>query len=400
MIGQRSDWGSGATIGDEREDARHRRDAGQVLRHGGYDVEMSTTETDPSWDAFVAGTPGGHHVQTSLWGQLKASEDWWPVRVLVRRDGELVAGVQVLIRTVPWVGAVAYAPKGPVIPSASPDVMQVLIDGLDHLASSHRIRHLTVQPANDGGAFVGPLRHAGYRPSDAAVAPVATVQIDVRADPETILARMRKNHRRYVRHGLRQGVEGRVGTEHDLEAFHRLVVATSERQGFEPHPFAHFVRLWHLFRPGGLIQLFISEYRGGMISGQLAIAFGERVIAKNSGWTGQHGSLGPNHVMEWTTLLWAKANGYRYYDLEGIDVRAARLALAGQSQPDHLRRTHSFYKLGFGGEVVMFPGAYVKVPNAALRWGYWTLFPHLGRMRIAKSAINRLRTPMNRVRTR
>ena len=92
-------------------------------------------------------------------------------------------------------------------------------------------------------------RTAGYRPSDAAVAPVATVQIDLRREPDAILADMRKNHRRFVRHGLRQGVEGRVGADEDLEAFHRLVVATSRRQGFEPHPFPHFAELWRVFPP-------------------------------------------------------------------------------------------------------------------------------------------------------
>jgi lipid II:glycine glycyltransferase (peptidoglycan interpeptide bridge formation enzyme) len=394
VLEQQSDRGSRVAGSVERADHPRRRGAdAQVLRHaGGYDVEVSTAGEDAAWDAFVAGTPGGHHVQTSLWGRLKASGDWWPVRILVRRDHDLVAGVQVLVRSLPWVGAVAYAPKGPVVRSASPDLSQVLLDSLDHVASVHRIRHLTVQPANDGHAFVETLLEAGYRPSDAAVAPVATVQIDVRREPEAILAGMRKNHRRYVRHGLRQGVEGRVGTEDDLEAFHRLVVATSRRQGFEPHPFAYFAEMWRLFRPGGHVQLFVSEYRGAMVSGQLAIAFGDRVIAKNSGWNGEHGSLGPNHVMEWTTLQWTKANGYDYYDLEGIDIRAARVALAGESQPEHLRRTHSFYKLGFGGEVVMFPGAHVRVPNAALRWGYWTVFPRLKRMRAVRSAINRLRT--------
>jgi lipid II:glycine glycyltransferase (peptidoglycan interpeptide bridge formation enzyme) len=391
---QQSDRGSKVIGSVERARHRMRRGAdARVLRHScGYDVEVSIADEDATWDAFVAAAPGGHHVQTSLWGKLKASEDWWPVRLLVRRDRDLVAGVQVLMRSLPWVGAIAYAPKGPVARSASPELSQVLLDGLDHVASVYRIRHLTVQPANDGHAFAGRLREAGYRPSDAAVAPVATVQIDVRREPATILAGMRKNHRRYVRHGLRQGVEGRVGTDEDLEAFYRLVIATSRRHGFEPHPFGHFVELWRLFRPRGLVQLFVSEYRGQMVSGQLAIAFGDRVIAKNSGWNGEHGSLGPNHVMEWTTLQWARDNGYHYYDLEGIDVRAARIALAGESQPDQLRRKHSFYKLGFGGEVVMFPGAHVRVPNPVLRWGYWTVFPRLAPKRAVRSAINRLRT--------
>ena len=373
-------------------DQAPRAQAPQLLNDSaGYEVEVSTSDEDAVWDAFLLEAPGGHHVQSSLWGQLKASEGWRPVRILVRRNDELVAGVQVLIRSLPLIGGVAYAPRGPVFGSPSPELRQIMLDQLNDLITVYRVRHLTIQPPDDGQAFEQTLQDAGYRPSAAAVAPVATVQVDLRPEPSEILARMRTNHRRFVRHGLRQGVSGRLGSRDDLEGFYDLVLATSGRHGFEPYPFDHFVRLWDLFHPRGLVQLFLSEYRGELVSGQLAVAFGNRVTAKNSGWTGEKGNLGPNYVMEWTTIEWARSNGYRYYDLEGIDVRAARLKLKGEPLPEELRRTHSCYKLGFG-DVVMFPGPQVTVPNRVLRWCYWTVFPRVSQMTAVRSAINRLRT--------
>jgi lipid II:glycine glycyltransferase (peptidoglycan interpeptide bridge formation enzyme) len=356
-----------------------------------YCIDVSEDAEHQDWDEFLQRTPGGHHVQTSLWGQLKATQGWRPVRLLVSRDGAIVAGAQVLIRSLPLANAVAYVPKGPVFGSDSPAVQEVMLDGLARLTKEYQIRHLSVQPPNNGHSLVEPLLDAAYRPSATAVAPVATVEIDVRAELDEILARMRKNHRRYVRHGLRQGVVGRVGTEDDLRRFYGLVLATSQRQGFPPYPLEYFTRLWRLFHPRGLIELFLTEYGDELVSGQLAIAFGDRVIAKNSGWTGQHSSLGPNYVMEWTTLQWAKTHGYHYYDLEGIDVRAARLVRNGEPLTEKLRKTHSFYKLGFGGEVTMYPCTYVLVPNRMLRWGYWTLFPKISDIRTIKRAMRRFR---------
>jgi peptidoglycan pentaglycine glycine transferase (the first glycine) len=375
-----------------RDLAHRRRTTTAVRRAGEYCVEVAEDAEHKDWDEFLQRTPGGHHVQTSLWGQLKATQGWRPVRLLVSRDGAIVAGAQVLIRSLPLANAVAYVPKGPAFGSDSSTVRQVMLDGLARLTKDYRIRHLSVQPPNNGHSFVQPLLDAAYRPSATSVAPVATVEIDVRTELDDILARMRKNHRRYVRHGVRQGVVGRVGTEDDLKPFYRLVVATSQRQGFSPYPLEYFITLWRLFHPRGLIELFLTEYRGELVSGQLAIAFGDRVIAKNSGWAGQHSSLGPNYVMEWTTLQWAKAHGYRYYDLEGIDVRAAQLVRKGEPLPEKLRRTHSFYKLGFGGEVALYPRTYVMVPNRVLRWGYWALFPKLSGMRTMKRAMGRFRT--------
>ena len=355
-------------------------------------LEVSDAVEDPAWDGFVERVPGGSHVQTSIWGQLKATEGWTPVRVVVKNGTGIVAGAQLLVRRLPLRNAVAYVPKGPIFAPFDRTAAQLLLKGLRDVASRHGVRHLSVQPADNGEEVVPLLTAAGYRPSDTSVAPVATVQIDLSREDDEILAAMRKNHRRYVRHGLREGVVGRLGTEDDLEDFYRLVVATSQRQGFTPHPFEHFVKLWDLFHHRGQLQLFLAEYRGQPVSGQLALAFGDIVTAKNSGWSGEHADLGPNHVMEWTTIQWAKRNGYRCYDLEGIDVRAAALRLAGEPLSDKLRSSHSFYKLGFGGEVVMFPKAHVLIPNPLLRWGFWSVYPRLSQTRTLKKSVNRLRS--------
>jgi hypothetical protein len=37
-----------------------------------YEVKTSDVTQDPAWDAFLAAVPGGHHVQTGLWSQVKA----------------------------------------------------------------------------------------------------------------------------------------------------------------------------------------------------------------------------------------------------------------------------------------------------------------------------------------
>lgn len=358
----------------------------------GTTIGFSEEEEDPSWDGFVATVAGSSHVQTSLWGQVKASEGWRPVRMVVSRGGEMVGGAQVFIRQLPLGNAVAYVPKGPVYHLSDNNTEALLVEGLAEIASRYRIRHLSVQPPNDGWRMVPLLQRAGYRVSDTSVAPVATVQIDLNQEPEEILARMRKNHRRYVRHGLRSGVTGRTGTEADLEQFYQLVLATARRQHFDPPPFRHFHQLWRTFHSRGLLQLFIVDYQGAAVSGQLAVAFGDRVIAKNSGWTGEHGSLGVNHVMEWTTIRWAQENGFRYYDLEGIDPAVAELVVEGNPLSESMLKSHSFYKLGFGGEIGRFPRSHVLVPNPLLRWGYWTVYPRVEGMRSVRAAVNRLRT--------
>ena len=91
---------------------RTERDLDAVV-NGDYQLRVAHETEDPAWDTFLAETPGGHHVQTSLWAQVRAAAGWRAVRVVARRGDGIVAGAQVLIRPLPLVGAIGYVPRGP-----------------------------------------------------------------------------------------------------------------------------------------------------------------------------------------------------------------------------------------------------------------------------------------------
>ena len=68
-----------------------------------------------AWDRFIAEVAGGAYQQSSRWAGVKAVVGWRAERVVVERDGAIVGGCQLLLRRLPILGAVAYAPRGPVI---------------------------------------------------------------------------------------------------------------------------------------------------------------------------------------------------------------------------------------------------------------------------------------------
>ena len=116
----------------------------------GYQIQVSDEAEDLEWDAFGAGASGGHHVQTSLWGQVKALLGWRTVRVMVRREGERVAGVQVLIRQLPIGGAAGYVPQGPLLALDDPLLGDLVISELGHVARVNHLKYLIVQPPRNG----------------------------------------------------------------------------------------------------------------------------------------------------------------------------------------------------------------------------------------------------------
>jgi lipid II:glycine glycyltransferase (peptidoglycan interpeptide bridge formation enzyme) len=357
-----------------------------------YQIRVSHDTVDRDWDDFLAQTPGGHHVQTSLWARVKSLLGWQAIRLVVMQDGRIVAGAQLLLRSFAVGGRVGFVPKGPVFAVDDPGLADLLVEELFQIVKTCGIGVLIVQPPNNGGAFASLLPGWGFSPTIIEVAPAATVVLDLSPDLDKIFARMKKKGRRYIRHGLRQGLIGREGNEHDLSMFYQLHVATSQRQKWPIYPKQYFDELWRVFSQHGHAGLFLCEYHGEVVSAQLAIGFGNTVVVKTSGWSGQHSSLGPNQVLEWTTIQWAKSRGYRFYDLEGIDVEAAKTLLRDDPLPEAAKQSWFYYKLQYGGQVALFPNAYVYVCNPALRGIFNRVFPKVEHWPVLHTFLHRLRT--------
>jgi lipid II:glycine glycyltransferase (peptidoglycan interpeptide bridge formation enzyme) len=357
-----------------------------------YQVRVSKELEDESWDRFLAQTPSGHHVQTSLWAQVKAVMGWRPARLVISRDGEIVAGAQILMRPIPILGAVGYVSKGPLLASPDPALTTLVVTQLQRLAKARRIQHLSVQPPGEDNRVVQELVDKGFQPSSTNVAPRATSLLDLSKDLETIMADMNRGTRYNIRLSGRKGITVREGSRHDLDSYYQMLAETGKRQNFTPYPKRYFTAMWRHLYPRGYLKLFIAEFEGDPVAGQLAVAFGDVVINKLSVWSGREGKRRPNEAIQWACIEWASSEGYRYYDFEGIELKAAKALLQGESLPDSLKQTVTSYKLGFGGEAVLYASPYAYLYNPLYRWAFEEFYPKIKDRPVVKRTIKRLRT--------
>lgn len=354
-----------------------------------YEVKTSDATQDPAWDAFLAAVPGGHHVQSSLWSQVKALLGWRVARIIVTYQGLITAGAQLLIRPMPLVGAVAYLTKGPVCVSTDVGPAELIINEVWRVSRAHRVQLLAVQPPNNGHAMISLLAARGFKLSSLELAPTATILIDLTPDIKAILAGMKRQTRQNIRRSEREGITVHEGTERDLHTFYGLYVATSQRQRFPLYSEEYFRRMWQVFEPHGHIKLFLARYGAEAVSALLIVPFGDTVIAKVLGWSGFHADRRPNEALFWASIQWAKGHGYRCFDFDGIDPAGARAVLRGEVLPESLQHSPDFFKLGFGGQVVLYPEAYDQVPNPILRWIYRKASPRVGG-RSGRSPVSKL----------
>ena len=346
---------------------------------------------DPDWDAFVARAPGGHHVQTALWGQVKALLGWHVARIVVTEQKRIIAGAQLLIRPMPVIGAVAYLTKGPVCASEDVDLAELVIDEVCRVSRARHVQLLAIQPPNNGQAMVSLLPPRGFCPSSLELAPTATILIDLAPDLDGILARMKRQTRQNIRRGERQGISVHEGTERDLHTFYDLIRPPASGRDFLAYPEEYYIRMWQVLEPHGYIRLLLAKYEAEIVSALLLVPFGNTVIAKILGWSGLHADRRPNEALFWASMQWAKSHGYAFFDFEGIDPIGARAVLKGESLPESLQHSPDFFKHGFGGQVILYPEAYDRVSNPILRWAYRKASPRIGGQSVASKLMDRLR---------
>lgn len=356
-----------------------------------YQVRLSDEPIDPKWDAFVSSLPHGHHVQTSMWGHAKKVMGYRTMRVIASEEGRIVAGGQLLIRKLMPSVSIAYMPKGPLFPTWDPSWARIVIDELKRVARTKHLLVMALQPPNNDQEFGAFLTEHGFRRSWLELAPTATIFLDLTRETDVILRQMKRQTRQNIRRSEREGMTTREGTEADLPTFYRLHVTTSHRQRFTPYPEEYFSRMWQVFSKQGLISLIMAEYQNTPVSALLLIAFGNTVIPKTLGWSGQHAKRRPNDAVFWASIQWAKTHGYDRFDMEGIDREGAELTLSGQSLPEALRHTPDFFKLGYGGSVTLLPQSYYFVPNRLWRWPYTKIFGLEGRSPAIQGALERYR---------
>lgn len=320
----------------------------------------------PEWDAFVQVAVGGHHVQTSLWAQVKATVGWEPSWVVVRRGDRIVCGVQLLSRQVGRLGRVAYGAKGPLSEAADAWALDLLLRELDRFGREARIRYMKLQPSLGREDLVPSLCRMGWVQSAIGAAPLASVRLDLRQSEDDLLAGMDRTRRKLARNYERNGVVVRSGGESDMPLVYELLSATARRRGFGIFPRRYYEVMFRVFSRKQRAELLIAYQDGDPVAASLVLGYGDSaryMVGASSASTNAR----PMVALQWHGIRWAKACGYTWYDFEGISRPLAEALRSGGSLPADITDGVTRFKVSFGGRVELFPHALDRSPSPLLR---------------------------------
>ncbi len=322
---------------------------------------MTSSLSATEWEAFLAGHPHAHILQTAAWGELKASFGWEVMRL---REGD--SGAQVLLRPFPQGRALAYVPEGPV-----GDWLPGLLPALDEACRRRRAILLKVEP--DPSPAAGDdrrLMEHGFRPSRHTVQPRRTIVVDLTGTEEEILARMHQKTRYNIGLAARKGVTVRAWD--DPGSFAAMMKETASRNRFGAHVPEYYRRAYDLFHPSGLCELLLAEAENGPLAAVMVFARGERAWYFYGASTDRERQRMPAYLLQWEAMRWARRRGCTQYDLWGVpDAEPELLEAEFPRRSDGLWGVYRF-KRGFGGRLARSLGAWDRPFNPLLyslyRW--------------------------------
>lgn len=354
-----------------------------IQSQSAFEVRQLASDADRvAWNAFVASLPEGDVLQCWEWAAVKS--EWSPLRIAVYRGKDIVAGAQILKRTLPLVGPFYYASRGP-----------LLADWTDHDSFAALLAGIKDQAKKDGAAFlkIDPgvsiertdvtelIEKSGFKPpanTDAqgfgGTQPRCVMQLDLAGRTEAeVLASFKGQTRRNIKLAAdKHGVDVVSDlTRDDLVVFNDLMKVTGERDGFRPRPLSYFQSLWDNLMPAGYLKLFLTNYEGVTLSGALCFIIGDKSWYVYGASSNEHRNVMPNYAMQWAMIRWAHSAGCSWYDFRGVSPRRRQEgeSAAEVEKEDHLQGLNRF-KEGFGTRYLEYVGEFDLIYKPAQYWIY------------------------------
>lgn len=325
-------------------------------------------------------------LQTPAWAAVKP--DWSSQSIGWYDGAQLVGTGLVLFRQVPRIDRyLAYLPEGPVIDWGSYDAADITAPLLSQLrqskaftvkigpqvvrrrwrgetlkaaAADARCHRLGEVPADEeditAQSLVEHLRRCGWQRTESAQAgfgdlqPRYVFQLPLAGRSlDDIFAGFNQQWRRNVRKADKEGVVVSQGDADQLADFHRIYVATAERDGFTPRPLAYFQQMWAAMRgeDADRIRLYLAHHDGDLLAATTWVRVNTRVWYSYGASSNVKRELRPSNAIQWRMIQDAHAAGASVYDLRGIsDTLDENDPLFGLIR----------FKLGTGGEAVEYVG--------------------------------------------
>lgn len=317
-------------------------------------IELPETQRR-DYNDFVAAQESGSFLQSWQWGEWQERLGRKVYRYFVKDgDGRTIASLQLIQVSLPFRQYYLYCPYGPIVNSRwAADEKQLFelikllkIKFPDVLFFRLEPKDLSV-PAIHSPLFITKSLN---------IQPGKTLIIDLSQSEDQLLAGMHAKTRYNIRLSKKRGVKVQsdlfVTSGHGLyfQEVVEQIVQTGKRQRFKSYEADYYRKMVDFFilqRPGEIkIQIYKAMFGNELLASAIMLDFAKTRTFLFGGSSEQNRNVMAPYLLHWQAMLDAKLAGFRRYDFWGVET-------AKGDVPGFVR-----FKLGFGGQVKEYSGAY------------------------------------------
>jgi lipid II:glycine glycyltransferase (peptidoglycan interpeptide bridge formation enzyme) len=334
-------------------------------------LELLKNPDPTQWNQIVETLPGAHALQTWEWGQVKAKFGWEAHPLVWRGSNQDVQAAALVLQR--WVSrggfalqmSVMYCPRGPLLDWGNTALVNRVLDDLQRFARKQHAIFIKIDPylplgfgiPGEEGAQDHPtgkvikdlLQERHWTFSDEQIQFRNTVVVDLTAEEDDLLMRMKSKTRYNIRLAERRGVSIRQGDVPDIDLLYQMYAHTAVRDDFLIRNQAYYQTVWQSFFESDLAKPLIAEVDGQPVGAVIVFKFGERAWYFYGMSLDEHREKMFNYRLQWEAMLYAKSAGCQEYDMWGAPDEF--------NEDDPMWGVYRF-KDGFGGKVVRTIGAW------------------------------------------
>lgn len=254
---------------------------------------------------------------------------------------------------------------GPTLDYDSLELLSFALEKIEALAKEQKAVSVQVNPFTWGPkteAIRNVFEKQGFRRVPYYIYE-ATMMVDLAPDEDSIFSRFENRGREAVRQSQRRGIttsEVPVN-EASFAIFYKMYADTCARTGMIPESAEKIKKqLFHLGKHQ-LAYLFFAYFDQQPVCAFVAFRCGDclSLIYQGTDYSNDNQNKRPANGLYWGTIRWAKQNGFKWFDLAGVNANPA----AG-SKSEGIR----LYKRQFGGGYMEFPGNFEFVNRRFVKW--------------------------------
>lgn len=150
----------------------------------------------------------------------------------------------------------------------------------------------------------------------------ATFLVDLQQSEDALWRKLKKTARKAIRDAQKNGIVVRqISSLEDLRAYHDFARKCALRYRKRLHDFVDFETMWRHFRSNAIFETFVAEKDGVRLAG-LSVWGYHGIISELGSFQSEQSfneKLYGSDLIKWEVLRWGSRQGYRVFDLAGVN---------------------------------------------------------------------------------